>query len=781
MEKFGLVLWNWIKKHETVLWIFILTTSFFIFHFEFFFLKKTYINLWIFKNQLPYRDLFPKVYNFLNQSSDFVTHHLMNKFFTLDMIRQGEWPLWNPFVFSGFPIFANGASLPFSPLNIFAKIVSSYSVYRIQIALYFLSGGALMYYLLYRIYRLEKFSAFVGAWLYLFCPFVIENIDFDSLLSFLWMFPAIVILLENAFKKLELKFFIWIGIFLGCSTYLSHVHMVLQGWLLTGLYAGFKMLQLQKKEYFRASLYTALSFFICFGFSALSLFPFLEFLFHSQRDFPSGGSFAFPIPTDIFTGLYPLLLKFPRIDEILSLVFKYPVRLTGRGIYLGIFSFLAISISICLWFKSRKWSVLYFFSTIILIYYLSNLFSLDDFIPFYSLFMARFWALFIFASAIISSIIIQALLNRDPLVVLFAKRITKIITYFVIFPITLLSFIVLLCFEHIKIYAQSFIHDVSKVNLFFERLHDFMNTQIFLSLYALVICGFLYFLFENLKRKPMGIAWKVCFVWLLLVGDICVYGYRLRPIAVSEKELFQKNRLLHFIQEDKDLFRIASLQSDGVMVMKPNLGYKYGLYDIGGQESLLDRYYLRFARKKLQNRADVPDDAGGILDFKGLNLKLAGLMNVKYIIALESKTVEGLGEKERVFEADGLHVYRNPFYLPRAYVVDTLDYETEASAASRWTASIMVYRPQYIEISVSADASKYVVLADTFYPGWQAFVDGKSVEIVRANGIYRAVHIDGGMHKVQFFYKPKSLSYGMGVVGLTLFLLMLSLLIKRGT
>jgi hypothetical protein len=79
-----------------------------------------------------------------------------------------------------------------------------------------------------------------------------------------------------------------------------------------------------------------------------------------------------------------------------------------------------------------------------------------------------------------------------------------------------------------------------------------------------------------------------------------------------------------------------------------------------------------------------------------------------------------------------------------------------------------------ITIHADLDAPGYLVLADTWYPGWQATVDGERVALLRANYAFRAVSLDAGDHIVEMFYRPLSVyvgaavSLGMLVVGLTI-------------
>jgi hypothetical protein len=54
----------------------------------------------------------------------------------------------------------------------------------------------------------------------------------------------------------------------------------------------------------------------------------------------------------------------------------------------------------------------------------------------------------------------------------------------------------------------------------------------------------------------------------------------------------------------------------------------------------------------------------------------------------------------------------------------------------------------------------WVVLADTYYPGWAAYVDGRPATILPANYAFRAVAVAAGTHTIEFFYQPRSFLVG---------------------
>jgi hypothetical protein len=94
---------------------------------------------------------------------------------------------------------------------------------------------------------------------------------------------------------------------------------------------------------------------------------------------------------------------------------------------------------------------------------------------------------------------------------------------------------------------------------------------------------------------------------------------------------------------------------------------------------------------------------------------------------------------------------------------DTEETKKEAIAA----ATIAEYKPERVVVNVKADKPGYLVLTDTWYPGWVAWVDGQRAPIYRADYIFRAVPLAAGQHSVVFEYHPASFAWGAAISGLS--------------
>ncbi len=91
----------------------------------------------------------------------------------------------------------------------------------------------------------------------------------------------------------------------------------------------------------------------------------------------------------------------------------------------------------------------------------------------------------------------------------------------------------------------------------------------------------------------------------------------------------------------------------------------------------------------------------------------------------------------------------------------------------------MLEAPDRLIFNITADNSGWLVLADTWYPGWQATVDGDQSPLYRADSIFRAVYVGAGSHQVEIKYRPSGFNFG-GMFSILVLLLILPLLTNWG-
>jgi hypothetical protein len=71
-----------------------------------------------------------------------------------------------------------------------------------------------------------------------------------------------------------------------------------------------------------------------------------------------------------------------------------------------------------------------------------------------------------------------------------------------------------------------------------------------------------------------------------------------------------------------------------------------------------------------------------------------------------------------------------------------------------------LWKPSSARFDLELAREAVLVVTDTWFPGWRAELDGRSVPLLRANGYQRAVAVPRGPHTVTLAYRPASLSRG---------------------
>ncbi len=159
------------------------------------------------------------------------------------------------------------------------------------------------------------------------------------------------------------------------------------------------------------------------------------------------------------------------------------------------------------------------------------------------------------------------------------------------------------------------------------------------------------------------------------------------------------------------------------------------------------------------------------------------------------------GDHTLAYRSEDAAVYRNHDALPRAFLVhraqaapddgEALDLLTDPEFDPRATAllatehpaslqpamtgvdtaQLLVYDSCRVVVDVQSESDGYLVLTDTWYPGWRVRVDGQEAPLLRADLIFRAVYLSAGSHRVEFEYLPESFRLGCWISAGALLLL----------
>jgi len=114
-------------------------------------------------------------------------------------------------------------------------------------------------------------------------------------------------------------------------------------------------------------------------------------------------------------------------------------------------------------------------------------------------------------------------------------------------------------------------------------------------------------------------------------------------------------------------------------------------------------------------------------------------------------------------DGDALASLLDPAFDPAAQVLLSADSAVEALAPSAGSDQVewLLYDSQRVVLQTRSSADGYLVLSDSWYPGWRASVDGRETPIVRADLVFRAVFLPAGDHQVEFRYEPRSFQMGV--------------------
>jgi len=173
--------------------------------------------------------------------------------------------------------------------------------------------------------------------------------------------------------------------------------------------------------------------------------------------------------------------------------------------------------------------------------------------------------------------------------------------------------------------------------------------------------------------------------------------------------------------------------------------------------------------------------------------KFRELFAIGYYVAAKPRRE---GQVEIFQGASGLKVYRNPGEHQRVWTVHQVFQIPDEAAVvpalyrpgydRRRQAFLMGAVPQLetcggeddvrmmthdinrVVIDATLGCRGMVITGDTFGPGWQATVDGKPAEIYQAYSVVRGIVVDGGAHRIEMRFRPRSVLLGalMTVSGL---------------
>ncbi len=284
---------------------------------------------------------------------------------------------------------------------------------------------------------------------------------------------------------------------------------------------------------------------------------------------------------------------------------------------------------------------------------------------------------------------------------------------------------------------------------------------------------------------PAARGWWVAVIAVELAGIL--------PLAATYNPVIESRWLYPASPAIEHLQREAG-RDPGRVLLEANVPALFGLSDVSGYDGLAPRRIDRLLR---------PGGAVNLQSLTGnsylgpqsaLAAPLIDMLNIRRVVIWPQAS---LADPRFTLEYQGpdARVYRNDAALPRARLVGRarcaeddaalrlmwqgrvdLRHEAllagcaaplpDATSGDGGSARIVEDGWERVRIATAAAGPVWLVLADTWFPGWRVWVDGMEQPVWRANYAFRAVRLEPGRHDVVFRYRPRSVLIGLFLTAL---------------
>jgi len=290
------------------------------------------------------------------------------------------------------------------------------------------------------------------------------------------------------------------------------------------------------------------------------------------------------------------------------------------------------------------------------------------------------------------------------------------------------------------------------------------------------------------------IAGKIALWQMLAVGlvavDLMIASWGFNP-ASDPALLDFTPPAIEWLQGQPGEWRYTTLDDPTQpALMNANVGWRYGLDDIRGYESIIPKQYVDFMRElapQVQldfNRvAPLYTVYGDGFDYReALQSDRLKLLNVRYVMTHKS-TVIDLPEWTLAYEDEAVKIWELEDTLPRVYLVP----ETSLNPESKTVIIPDVIddtgvelvsdsgRELVINVSLTDESTSenpaWLVVSQTYMPGWRAFIrpidgseqDEQALEVQLVNGNFQGVRLPAiaGEYAVRLTYSPTSFQLGL--------------------
>jgi Bacterial membrane protein YfhO len=711
-----------------------------------------------------------------------------------EAFRAHELPLWNRHAGMGFPLLADFQSGTFYPPHLLLLVFPFFSAIQFLFILHYVIA-AVGAYVLCRHWRYCPALALLGALLFTFGGIMVSLTNLlNHFQTAVWL-PWSVYLWESFLRQTSWKSFVLLSFVLLIQLFggSPEIYILSAGLLLCD---GIAIAYSEGRRRYARPLCLLLVVNITVALLIMvQLLPTIELIVQSRRQEP------IPYGEAVNWSLRPLnLLNLIFLDKEVSTkiaVGAQPFLGLGIPFFLSYYMGSIALFSICLWLLLSTTKEKIFLSILIIA---STILALGMFTPIYP-FLYRHIPLFgtlrypekffFFTYALLLYVILRGLgeffnseSSRSNKAFLFLALMMALIIVFYVFlrasPESLLAFVI-----------RSVGLAIPPQITFASTASVLVNLERQMALWV----GLLLLLFAAKKgylRNWLANVLIVATVFVDLSSAHQSYQYLLKPDFIfRDPRILQHpdpepNRVFYypagpnlhpntFVLQRKPTFQ--EVYSVLFANLFPNTGTVYGFDYMQDINALATESYVRFLRFANSIDADKL-------------FRLLGALNVRYVTSFQSLNYSGI-TLQHYFPQYPSWLYRIDRVVPRAYIVNRAAVETDSgkilerlsdnhfdparevllsepvSLPGRTDfageAKILTYANQRVLIQATLNNSGVLILSDSFYPGWHAYIDGKEEKILRANWFFRAISLSEGKHAVEFRYEPRSFTIGFAI------------------
>jgi hypothetical protein len=717
-----------------------------------------------------------------NAMPDIITQIYPWKTLTIDVFKNLQIPLWNPYSFSGTPQLANYQSAVLSPFNLLFFILPFIDAWSLLVLLQPLLAGIFMY-LYLKTLKISKEGALIGSLGFMFCGFITTWMAYATLAYAILFLPLALLAIEKFYQTQKNRFLILLSFCLPLSFFSGHFQVSIYFLLFVSAYILFKFLQTKS---LLNTLYLMLYAFLGILLSLPQLLPSVEAYTQSLRSgmFEKGEVIPWGY---LSTFLVPDFLGNPVTRN------DWFGHYAEWNAYVGVIPLMLGFYAI---FRVRKKEILFFGLMALLAILFSFQTPLLDFlvalkIPVLSTSAAsRIIVLFSFSLAVLAGYGFEKLIHDIK-----QKNIRAI---YLLLTLFVMIFALLWAVVLLKLILPLDKIVIAKQNLI-------LPTVLFFVFWVLTILGLLVAHFKKgffIKILPLALILIVAFDLLRFSGKWMPFDLRSLmhpniPIAQELNKISGFDRVMSNIGGEGTLYyRLPSLDGYDAVYIK-----RYGEFIASLDKGILTE----------SGRSVVNFPKNGLYTKQAINL-----LGVKYIV---HKVADGhapwafsfwtyqAGTFPTIYNDGVYQIFENKSVFSRAFLVNSyavesnpqkildtmfsssvnlkktivLEQDPKLKLNGEGIANISKYSSGKISIATNSNGNNLLFLSDTYYPGWQAYVDGKKTQIYRADFAFRAVFVPKGQHRVEFVYSPLSFNLGVlaGALGL-LTIILLAVISKKG-